>query len=301
MSQVNYANRIQTDNIVEDYHFDAKVGDLRLDSILKMYAQITGAEPSKEAKEHDLIFEELHLNISRKSKSKETAIEDKKEEKEKQEEKKETKKDEEEAEPSTSLELSGKVSFNDCKSVHGLIKIDPTSGLTIQGGVEDYEIKDAGATIKEASIDIFIGAKPKKSQDTSKNTKPKLEADSKAGKEAGEDKVKVFNRASKFAIKGRVNFNGLTVTVAFMTERNETNAKSKKASEREWVLFGIYEGSLPLGKMCDIMEGPMADLELKNVALIAASGENKTIEALNTLKYPVRKGELGYHLHFVAD
>ncbi|GAB1201139.1 hypothetical protein APSETT444_010526 [Aspergillus pseudonomiae] len=264
----------------QDYHFDAKVGNLKLDSILKMYAQITGAEPSKEAKEHDLVFEELHLNICRKLKSKEKAIEDEKE----------AKKEEDEEQPSTSLELSGKVSFNDCKRVHGLIKIDPTSGLTIQGGVEDYEIKDAGVIIKEASIDIFIGAKPEKSQDNSKNTKPKLEADRKSGKEAGEDKVEVFNRASKFAIKGRVNFSGITVTVAFMTERNETNAKSEKSSEREWVLFGIYEESLHLGKMCDIMEGPMADLELKNVALIAASGENKTIEALNTLKYPVRKG-----------
>ncbi|KOC15301.1 hypothetical protein AFLA70_838g000181, partial [Aspergillus flavus AF70] len=73
----------------QDYHFDAKVGDLKLDSILKMYAQITGAEPSKEAKEHDLVFEELHLNISRKLKSKEKAIEDKKDVKEKKEEEKE--------------------------------------------------------------------------------------------------------------------------------------------------------------------------------------------------------------------
>lgn len=242
--------------------------------------------------------------------------EEKVEEEDKQATKKDEKKkeEEEEEESAWSFELSGKVSFNNVKSVNGLIKIDST-GLTIQGGVGDYKIPDAGVDIKEAKIDIFIGAKPDPAKVKAKDSKPKLttgtsdektvdkptDTDKDTGKSNTKDiakknvdkgKVAVFNRANKFAIKGKVEFSGLTVTVAFLTERKETNAKSKKAPEREWVLYGVLDGDLRLSKICKDLEGTeIGNIQLRNIALIAASGENKTVKELNTLKYPVKKGE----------
>jgi hypothetical protein len=302
---------------------------------LKIYAQISGARPSKEVKEHDFAFEELHLNISRKLKKKEKEEkEDKKETPEEKEAKKEekaeklgaieetekgkkdqaTKKVAKKEKAGWSFELSGKVSFNDVKSVKGLVKIDNT-GLTIEGGVEDYKIKDTDVNITEASIDIFIGAKPDPAKTKPEGSKPrltdgtaehkaidkpteiasrtdKLEPKNTATKDVDKGKVAVFNRASKFSIKGKVEFSGLTVTVMFLTERKETNLKSKKVSEREWVLFGVIDGDLRLSKICTELAGTdIGNIQLRNIALIAASGEIKTVKDLNTLKYPVKKGE----------
>ncbi|OJJ80050.1 uncharacterized protein ASPGLDRAFT_29331 [Aspergillus glaucus CBS 516.65] len=335
----------------KDYHFDAKVGDLKLDSILKIYAQISGAKPStEEVKGHDFTFEELHLNIARKLKKKKADKEkDKKDSEKKDGEKKEGKeikekgeqedgddkkendqevekpekvekednknevakkekakgKKEEEEEAKWAFELSGKVSFNDVKSVHGLVKIDST-GLTIQGGLEDYKIKDIDLEIKEAKIDVFIGAKPDEGKNKNQKkieSKPSDKDEKAVVKPADSDKSKdvtndtskdniiAYNRASKFAIKGKVEFQKVPITVAFMTERKETNAKSKKTSEREWVLYGVYGGELTLSSICgDLGESAIGKMQLKNIALIAASGKNKTLEDLNVLKYPVNKG-----------
>ncbi|PYH44093.1 uncharacterized protein BP01DRAFT_343380 [Aspergillus saccharolyticus JOP 1030-1] len=307
----------------KDYHFDAKVGDLKLESILKIYAHINGVEPKADGiKDHNLTFEELHLNIGRKlkKKKKEEEKQDKsKGDAKKEETKDETKRieekaadaketetlqadgdspedkqldDEAKAENSTTewaFELSGKVSFNDVKSVHGLIKIDST-GLTIEGGVEDYEIKDAGVTINEARIDIFIGAKPK--ADKKQRDQGEIKSVENSTTEAGDGtKAIVYNRASKFSIRGKVTFSGVTVTVVFLTERKETNKKSKKASEREWVLYGLADTDLSLEELCDTLKGSsIGKLKLRNIALIAASGKIKTIEELNTMEYPVNKG-----------
>lgn len=326
---------------------------MKLDSILKIYAQISGAKPStEEVKGHDFTFEELHLNIARKLKKKKNDKEkDKKDSEKKDGEKKEGKeikengeqedgddkkendqevenpekvekednknevakkekakgKKEEEEEAEWAFELSGKVSFNDVKSVHGLVKIDST-GLTIQGGLEDYKIKDIDLEIKEAKIDVFIGAKPDKGKN--KNQK-KIESkpsdkDEKAvakpadsdkskdvtKKDTGKDNATAYNRASKFAIKGKVEFQKVSITVYFMMERKETNARSKKTSEREWVLYGVYGGELSLSSICgDLGESAIGKMQLKNIALIAASGENKTVKDLNVLKYPVKKGD----------
>lgn len=339
------------DHLLEDYHFDAIVGDLKLDSILKIYAQISGAQPSKDVKDHAFVFEELHLNISRKLQKKEkeeikekeekgektkkieepkenakaiegkskkadtegeaekAAIVVKTEESEKNKTMKKSEKKDDKEKAAWSFELSGKVSFNDVKSVSGLVKIDNT-GLTIQGGLEDYKIKDTDVTIKEAAIDIFIGAKPdpakKKSEgskaelaagtaDANSSGNRKLKSKNTATKELNKDKVAVFNRSSKFSIKGIVKFSGLTVTVMFLTERKETNSRSKKAPEREWVLFGVYDADLCLSKICKDLAGkPIGDIQLRNIALIAASGEIKTVKELNTLKYPVKKGMLTF-------
>ncbi|KAL3440567.1 hypothetical protein BJX65DRAFT_314646 [Aspergillus insuetus] len=321
----------------KDYQFDAKVGDLKLDSILKIYAQISGAQPSKEdIKRHDFTFEELHLNIGRKLKKKKKKkvekktgdkkekknqdserVDEKKREKTEGETEKHTEKTEEtvakiekgpkgekeeEEEAKWSFELSGKVSFNDVKSVKGLVKIDST-GLKIKGGLENYKIKDTDINIKEASIDIFIGAKPdaKKPKPTDKEKAVGTAADTdkpkktnltkkNATKDANTKKTIACNRASKFAIKGVVKYCDQTVTVALLVGCKETNLKSKTASEREWVLYGILD-DLPLSKICGVPEDePLGKLHLSSVALIAASGENKTVEELNTLKYPVKRG-----------
>ncbi|KAI9370273.1 hypothetical protein BJX61DRAFT_535780 [Aspergillus egyptiacus] len=302
----------------DDYHFDAKVGDLKLDSILKIYAQITGAEPSKEAHGHDLVFEELHLNISRKLNAEAGDEEEpapdgeKKAIKEKGEDGQTEggKKDDEDGKQPTrkhkagwSLELAGKVSFNNVKSVHGLVRYD-SSGLAIQGGIEDYKIPDTEVTIKSASIDIFIGAKPRQSKDHLPERKAGPGEEKKAdaapdaekqvsksdSQELSKEKVAPYNRKSKFAIAGKVEFSGITVTVAFMTEPKEASSESEKASGREWVLYGVYGGTLRLKDMCPVMEGDLSNLELRNIALIAASGASQTVEELNTLKYPVKKG-----------
>ncbi|RAH47728.1 uncharacterized protein BO95DRAFT_480685 [Aspergillus brunneoviolaceus CBS 621.78] len=363
----------------KDYHFDAKVGNLKLESILKIYAHIHGVEPKTEGiKDHNLTFEELHLNIGRRLKKKE-ADEKEKEKEKKEKEKRDEEKDEKEGdedkekktlkdgekapteekdsanekiagEPSVNdeakegdsvavtetkaatkadeksaarkeegeedtqwcFELSGKVSFNDVKSVHGLIKYDST-GLTIEGGVEDYKVKDADITIKEARIDIFIGAKPKTDKKLSVHGKKGSSIDADAGgsesavvkssqedssmgkdlvkKDTGKDKEVLLNRASKFSIRGKVTFSGVTVTVAFLTQRKETNKKSKQASEREWMIYGLADTDLCLAELCDTLAGtPIGNLRLRNVAVIAASGEIKSVKELNTLKYPVRKG-----------
>ncbi|PYI24786.1 hypothetical protein BO99DRAFT_349500 [Aspergillus violaceofuscus CBS 115571] len=368
----------------KNYHFDAKVGNLKLESILKIYAHIHGVEPKTEGiKDHNLTFEELHLNIGRKlqkkagekkadkkkgdkkkgdekkgdeekddekddekenkglkdsekplteeKRSAEETVADKSSTKPEAKERKEeeaavtdakeatkvdqksvTKKEDEEEETEWSFELSGKVSFNDVKSVHGLIKYDST-GLTIEGGVEDYKVKDADITIKEARIDIFIGAKPKTERKLKEHGKKGLsnESDAAGGesavaksskqdssgtkdlvkKDTGKDKEVLLNRASKFSIRGKVTFSGVTVTVAFLTERKETNKKSKQASEREWMIYGLADTDLCLAELCDTLQGtPLENLKLRNIAVIAASGEIKSVKELNTLKYPVRKG-----------
>lgn len=354
-----------TNRITEDYHFDAKVGDLKLESILKIYAQISGAQPrTEEVKGHEFTFEELHLNIARKLKKQKTeekkddkkdkkdgekkkdekaikekgeeeAGDDKKEEDQeadksgkieeekkvenegkksevvKKDDAKEKKKEDDDEEAEWAFELSGKVSFNDVKSVHGLIKIDST-GLTIQGGLEDYKIEDIDLEIKEAKIDIFIGAKPDKGKNKDQKkieAKPAEKEEKAVAKSTDSDKstdvaktdidknkVTSLNRASKFAIKGTVEFQKVPITVTFMMERKETNVKSKKTSEREWVLYGVYGGELSLSMICsELGESAIGKMKLKNIALIAASGENKTIKDLNVLKYPVKKGERETH------
>ncbi|RAH80149.1 hypothetical protein BO86DRAFT_411095 [Aspergillus japonicus CBS 114.51] len=331
----------------KDYHFDAKVGNLKLESILKIYAHIHGVEPKTEGiKDHNLTFEELHLNIGRKLKKKagekkadkkkgdEKKEDEKKGDEEKDDEKENkglkdsekplteekrsaeetvadksslkpeakerkeeeaavtdakeatkgdqksvTKKENEEEETEWSFELSGKVSFNDVKSVHGLIKYDST-GLTIEGGVEDYKglSNESDAAGGESAV-------AKSSKQDNSGTKDLVK------KDTGKDKEVLLNRASTFSIRGKVTFSGVTVTAAFLTERKETNKKSKQASEREWMIYGLADTDLCLAELCDTLQGtPLENLKLRNVAVIAASGEIKSVKELNTLKYPVRKG-----------
>ncbi|KAB8210403.1 hypothetical protein BDV34DRAFT_220543 [Aspergillus parasiticus] len=155
--------------------------------------------------------------------------------------------------------IEGKVSFNGHTSVKGYLKLE-SGGIYIGGGVDDFLIEGTGLEIKSARIDIFVASKES-------------------------------IHASRFSILGNVMFSGITVRVAFMIEGKQRNSKSNNASEREWALFGRYEGNLRLKDMCSSpIEGGLGDLELRNITLIAASGGNVTIGELNTLDYPVKKG-----------
>ncbi|EEQ35344.1 conserved hypothetical protein [Microsporum canis CBS 113480] len=155
--------------------------------------------------------------------------------------------------------IEGKVRFNGHTSLEGSLELGK-DGISIGGGVADFLIDDAGIEIKQARIDVFVAS-----------------AESTC--------------VSRFSIHGKVSFSGITVTAAFMIEGKETKSELNQTSERQWSLFGRYEGNLRLRDMCPgPIEGGIGDLELRNITLIAASGEMADIEKLNTLKYPVKKG-----------
>ncbi|KAM5462048.1 hypothetical protein MferCBS49748_006796 [Microsporum ferrugineum] len=155
--------------------------------------------------------------------------------------------------------IEGKVRFNGHTSLEGYLELGK-DGISIGGGVADFLIDDARIEIKQARIDVFVAS--------TKST-----------------------CVSRFSIHGKVSFSGITVTAAFMIEGKETKSELNLTSERQWFLFGRYEGNLRLRDMCPgPIEGEIGDLELRNITLIAASGEMADIKKLNTLKYPVKKG-----------
>ncbi|EFR05208.1 hypothetical protein MGYG_08222 [Nannizzia gypsea CBS 118893] len=161
-----------------------------------------------------------------------------------------------------SVVIAGKVHFNGRTSLEGYVELGK-DGISIRGGVADFPIEDTGIEIKQARIDVFVASRE-------------------------------GTCVSRFSILGKVFFSGITVTAAFMIGGKEPELGENKISERQakkWSLFGRYEGNLRLRDMCPgPIEGKMGDLELRNITLIAASGEMAEIEKLNTLKYPFKKG-----------
>lgn len=157
--------------------------------------------------------------------------------------------------------IEGKVCLNGHTSVEGYLELDK-DGIGIGGGVADFLIDNTGIEIKSARIDTFVASRGS-------------------------------TRTSKFSIQGKVTFSEITVLVAFMMQgASKPSSRSSKSQERQWALFGRLESNLCLKDMLPHpVEGDLIDLELSNVTIIAASGETSGLGDLNTLNYPVKRGE----------
>lgn len=138
------------------------MGDLSLIDIKKIHAQILGQkvaedkeekkknedgedktkekekkkeeekkDEKEEAKGNELTFKKLHLNLSRKTVKKDKTV-------------------------LYALILQGEVIFNKAASADALLQIN-NDGLTISGGLADFQIPDTCVTIKQARMHVFIG------------------------------------------------------------------------------------------------------------------------------------------------
>ena len=160
--------------------------------------------------------------------------------------------------------LSGTVAFNGTASAQAMISIT-RDGLGISGGIGNYKIPDTDITIQEAALDIFIGANTKSATD------------------------KVPKRASRFGIRGTVDFEGNLVTAGF-------SISTSTSGERQWMLYGAFDGDLRLSKINSEVKGTDMDISLRKAAIIAsnftqdASNVSGLDGMLNVMNYPTSKG-----------
>jgi hypothetical protein len=159
----------------------------------------------------------------------------------------------------TGIEIRGKISFNGKTSAAGYIKFND-DGLSIGGGIESFKVPDTNIMIEEAGLDIFIGSR-------------------------GSDKTS--GRASRFALRGVVDFQGIRVAAGLETSTDGS------PDSRRWILYGAYEGSLRLSALeaaKSLKEHPDLDIELKNVAIIASNKKGIWINPLSKKKYSLSDG-----------
>ncbi|KAM0355061.1 hypothetical protein ACHAPU_000912 [Fusarium lateritium] len=232
-------------------------------------------EEKSAAEGNELAFKEVKLKLSRKKLEKEKVIR-------------------------YALEFNSKVKFNGHASASATLII-AREGLTITGGIKDFQIPNHEIWITRAGLEIFIAfkwakdakaleEKKDKEGDSDKNAKKieesktetlseaidKLEdekspaeADDKSSDKALTSKKKEVVRESKFGIVGVVKINSVTIEVGLYTE------KQKDEEKREWLAFGTVK-TIRLRDAWDaIPVGSFLDLQLENVALIASSKERK--------------------------
>ncbi|KAK2754427.1 hypothetical protein FQN54_007071 [Arachnomyces sp. PD_36] len=240
----------------DDSFLDAEVGDLTLEQIRKIQAQIAGQkmsdvdkkEAEKKAEGNELTFKKLHLNVSSKK-----ILEKKKRD--------------------NSLTLDGEVTLNDHTSATALLKIS-NDGLLIEGGIEDFDIPDTSIKIQKAGLHVFIAfnsgeGKNKKSNNKQIKEEPEGEnAEEKGGDEGEkEDEKEDVQQHSKFAILGVLEIEKISVSVGLYFTKNDEG-------KRDWIVFGRVSG-IGLGGVWPELKNGFLDLELDNVAFIASSEDRE--------------------------
>ncbi|KAF7627398.1 hypothetical protein AFLA_002779 [Aspergillus flavus NRRL3357] len=292
-----------------DSFLDAELGDVSLSDFKKIQAQMQGQhvpeEKKKEEKEktaeeikkeaekkdeekkdekeeaqgHELIFKKIHVRISRQTIEKEQTWKG-------------------------SLLFDGHVTFNGKSSARARLELT-RDGLTISGGLADYQIPDTKVTIEQAQMKIYIGfkrsKKDKKIEESKTNDNKSItDASSEKGKsgqpdqdettavvKAGVDSKpeksdtknvekpgeneKKTKRESEFAILGVVKIHEVPVSVGFYMARK--NDKEK----RDWLAFGSV-GNFTLSQLVPDLKGTDFDLQLDNIALIASSEDREVTE-----------------------
>ncbi|KAF5529682.1 hypothetical protein FMEXI_13993 [Fusarium mexicanum] len=158
-----------------------------------------------------------------------------------------------------SFELKGKVSFNGQTSAGGCVKFDE-DGLTIKGAIANFKIPDTEVLIEAAELDIFIGSQGSEN---------------------------LSERASKFSIKGEVEFQGIRIAAGL-----DTNTDGSPDSRR-WILYGSYEGNLRLSQLeaaKELKNSPGLDIALKSVAVIASNRKGIWVNPLTKISYSLSDG-----------
>ncbi|RBQ70005.1 hypothetical protein FVER14953_12408 [Fusarium verticillioides] len=138
------------------------------------------------------------------------------------------------------IEIRGKIHFNGTTSAEGYIKFND-DGLSIGGGIGSFQVPDTNIMIEEAGLDIFIGSR-------------------------GSDKTS--GRASKLALKGLIDFQGLRVAAGLEISTDGS------PDSRRWIVYGAYQGDLRLSALegaKSLKEHPDLDIELTHVAIIASN------------------------------
>ncbi|KAM0345827.1 hypothetical protein ACHAPU_006181 [Fusarium lateritium] len=149
------------------------------------------------------------------------------------------------------LVLSGTVSFNDHSAASATISFSKL-GLSISGAVTDVKIPDVNITVKEVGLDLLIASRPK-------------------GQAAEVNK-------SRFALKGMVDFNGLSVSVGLVVGQ-------------KWMVYGRVASDMPLSKVASTLEGTfLENIVLRDVALLASNQSEEDAKGMNVMDYPVGKG-----------
>ncbi|KAF4946019.1 hypothetical protein FGADI_11523 [Fusarium gaditjirri] len=157
------------------------------------------------------------------------------------------------------IEIRGKIYFNGTTSIAGYIKFND-DGLSIGGGIGSFQVPDTTIMVEEAGLDIFIGSRRSD---------------------------KTTGRASKLAIRGVVDFQGIRVAVGLETSTDGS------PDARRWILYGAYEGNLRLSSLegaKTLKEHPDLDIELKNMAIIASNKKGIWINPLSKKKYSLSDG-----------
>ncbi|KAF4993560.1 hypothetical protein FGRMN_6419 [Fusarium graminum] len=302
----------------DDNYLEAEVGDLTLTDIKKIHNQIHGIEQPKEETKTSAEKDKMKVvSDKKKADEKKTDDEKKKEEDKKKDEDKKAaegneitfkevklnlsrKKLEKEKVIRYALEFNSKVTFNGHASASANLII-AREGLTITGGIKDFQIPNHQIWIKRAGLQIFIAfkwakdakaleEKKVKEGDSDKDAKTieeskteslseaidKLEdekspakVDDKPSDKALTSKKKEVVRESKFGIVGVVKIDSVTIEVGLYTE------KKKDEEKREWLAFGTVKTIRLRDAWNKIPVGSFLDLQLENVALIASSKERK--------------------------
>ncbi|KAE8421243.1 hypothetical protein BDV36DRAFT_305117 [Aspergillus pseudocaelatus] len=288
---------------------DAELGDVSYSDFKKIHAQIQGKDVPEEKKKEE-----------KEKSAEEIKSESKKKEEEKKDEKEDTQGNEvtfkkirlkistqfieKEQTRVGSLLFEGHVTFNGKASAKALLEIN-RDGLTISGGLADYQIPDTPVTIEQARMHIFIGfnrnKKQKKIEGSKKNDNKSItDASSDGGKSSQPDqgettavitadvdskpdesdtkdvkktdgKEKKNRRESEFAVLGVVKIHEVTLSVGLYIAR-----KNDKES-RDWLAFGSVE-HLTLSQLVPELKDPPLNLQLDNIALIASSEDREIKE-----------------------
>jgi hypothetical protein len=157
------------------------------------------------------------------------------------------------------IEIRGKIHFNGTTSAEGYIKFND-DGLSIGGGIGSFQVPDTNIMIEEAGLDIFIGSR-------------------------GSDKTS--GRASKLALKGLIDFQGLRVAAGLETSTDGS------PDSRRWIVYGAYQGNLRLSALeaaKSLKEHPDLDIQLKHVAIIASNKKGIWTNPLSKKKYSLTDG-----------
>ncbi|KAL8688641.1 MAG: hypothetical protein Q9218_005496 [Villophora microphyllina] len=166
---------------------------------------------------------------------------------------------------SKGIMINGNISFNEHRCATGLVSLG-SNGLQITGGIESFTIPDTGIQVEEAALDIFVGRSVK---------------DGKGGKAV---------RASRFSVRGTVEFSGRKVSIGFHT------SSGAPGHGRQWMLYASLESDLKLSKIAKELEGTDMDISLRKAAIVAsnidaANGSSTDMNSqVNPLDYPVSKG-----------
>ena len=203
-----------------------------------------------------------------------------------------------------SLLFEGHVTFNGKASAKALLEID-RDGMTISGGLADYQIPDTSVTIKQARMLVFIGFNRNKKQNKieenkindNKSITDALSEKEKSGQpgqgettavvKTGVDskpdesdtmgikkldgKKKKTKRESEFAILGVVKIHEVTLSVGLYVSRKNDN------ENRDWLAFGSVD-TVVLSQLVPGLEDSPLNLQLDNIALIGSSEDREIKE-----------------------